>query len=421
VSGDPVIRARGVSKSFRGSARATSFKERVLKLGHGTGERFYALRDVTLDVSAGRSVGLIGPNGSGKSTLLKILTGILRPSAGEVEVRGRVSSLLELGAGFNGELSGRDNVYLNASLLGLSRKETDGLFDSIVAFSELEDFIDNPVKHYSSGMYVRLGFAVAVHVDPDILLVDEVLAVGDEAFAKKCLDKIGEFQREGRTILFVTHSLDLVDQICDRGIVLDHGRVVFDGDPQFATGTLRGLLGTAEAPTLPDDEPGLVFGAVTIGSGSPGGAPGAMPGHFKAGDPVGVRAELTVSPELAPRIGAVIAVVMGAGDYPIWVMQAGPDQLPTDRPGRWTLDFTVDSCPPLHGAFQVAIRVDDIDGAAIGVVRSEDTFWVRSGQDAGLLNVPYEVRTAAGDDVRVSGAVSTGPVRAETSAGRGAG
>ena len=301
MSGDPVIRARGVSKSFRGSARATSFKERVLKLGHGTGERFYALRDVTLDVSAGHSVGLIGPNGSGKSTLLKILTGILRPSAGEVQVRGRVSSLLELGAGFNGELSGRDNVYLNASLLGLSRKETDGLFDSIVAFSELEDFIDNPVKHYSSGMYVRLGFAVAVHVDPDILLVDEVLAVGDEAFAKKCLDKIGEFQREGRTILFVTHSLDLVDQICDRGVVLDHGRVVFDGDPQFATGTLRGLLGTAEAPTLPDDEPGLVFGPITVGSGSAGGAPGVLPGDFKAGDPIGVRAELTVSPDVELR------------------------------------------------------------------------------------------------------------------------
>jgi ABC-2 type transport system ATP-binding protein len=418
VSGDPVIRARGVSKSFRGSARATSFKERVLKLGHGTGERFYALRDVTLDVSAGHSVGLIGPNGSGKSTLLKILTGILRPSAGEVEVRGRVSSLLELGAGFNGELSGRDNIYLNASLLGLSRKETDGLFDSIVAFSELEDFIDNPVKHYSSGMYVRLGFAVAVHVDPDILLVDEVLAVGDEAFAKKCLDKIGEFQREGRTILFVTHSLDLVDQICDRGIVLDHGRVVFDGDPQFATGTLRGLLGTAEAPTLPDDEPGLVFGAITVGD-----VPGAVRGEFKAGDPIGVRAELTVSPDVAPRIGAVIAVVMGAGDYPIWVMKAGPDELPTDRPGRWTLDLAVAECPPLHGAFQVAIRVDDVDGAAIGVVRSEDTFWVRSGQDVGLLNVPYDVRTAAGD-VRASGTVSTGgtvQVRAETSAGRGAG
>ena len=438
MAGDTVISARGVSKSFRGSARATSLKERVLKLGHGTGERFYALRDVTLDIGSGHTVGLIGPNGSGKSTLLKILTGILRPSSGEVEVSGRVSSLLELGAGFNGELSGRDNVYLNASLLGLSRKETDGLFDSIVGFSELDDFIDNPVKHYSSGMYVRLGFAVAVHVDPDILLVDEVLAVGDEAFAKKCLDKIAEFQQEGRTILFVTHSLDLVDRICDRGIVLDHGKVVFDGDPQFATGTLRGLLGTAvspEATALPDDEPGLVLGAIAVGD-----RPGAVRGEFAAGDPIGVRAELTVSPEVAARVGAVVAVVMGAGDIPVWVMRVGPEQLP-GAPGRWTLDFAVPECPPLRGAFQVAIRVDDVDGAAMGVARSDGTFWVRSGQDVGLLAVPYTV--AAGSDTGSesgsdpgsgprsgprsglrSGPGSgpgSGTVEVRTSAGRGAG
>ena len=416
MPGDTVISAREVSKSFRGSARATSLKERVLKLGHGTGERFFALRDVTLDIGSGHTVGLIGPNGSGKSTLLKILTGILRPSAGEVRVSGRVSSLLELGAGFNGELSGRDNVYLNASLLGLSRRETDGLFDSIVAFSELEDFIDNPVKHYSSGMYVRLGFAVAVHVDPDILLVDEVLAVGDEAFAKKCLDKIAEFQREGRTILFVTHSLSLVDEICDRGVVLDHGRVVFDGDPQFATGTLRALLGTAEQAVAPpgEPEPGLVFGDITVGA-----APGEVRGDFRAGDPVGIRVELAVSPDMAPRVDSVVVVVMGAGDYPIWMMRVGRDRLP-ERPGGWTLDLAVAECPPLHGAFQVAVRVDDADGAPIGVVRSKDTFWVRSGQEAGLLAVPYRVDAAASGtvDAGASGARDAG---IGTSAGRGAG
>ncbi|HEY6749221.1 MAG TPA: ABC transporter ATP-binding protein [Mycobacteriales bacterium] len=403
-----VISARAVGKSFRGSARATSLKERVLRMGHGTGERFQALTDVTLDITAGHTVGLIGPNGSGKSTLLKILTGILRPSTGTVDVRGRVSSLLELGAGFNGELSGRDNIYLNASLLGLSRKETDGLFDSIVAFAELEDFIDNPVKHYSSGMYVRLGFAVAVHVDPDILLVDEVLAVGDEAFAKKCLDKIAEFQRDGRTILFVTHSLDLVDQICDRGIVLDHGRVVFDGDPQFATGTLRALLGTAEPTVAPpeDPEPGLVFGDITIGD-----VPGTTRGDFRAGDPVGVRVELAVSAATAPRIAAVVAVVMGAGDIPVWVMQVEADALPTDRPGTWTVDFAVADCPPLYGAFQVAVRVDDVEGTIMGVTRSRDTFWVRSGQAVGLLAVPYRVRTSSGELEQQAG----------TSAGRGAG
>jgi ABC-2 type transport system ATP-binding protein len=405
---DAVIRARGVTKSFRTSTRATSLKERVLRMGHGTPERFTALRDVTLDIPAGSSVGLIGPNGAGKSTLLNILAGILRPTTGTIEVSGRISSLLELGAGFNGELSGRDNIYLNASLLGLSRRETDRHLDSIVAFSELGDFIDNPVKHYSSGMYVRLGFAVAVHVDPDILLVDEVLAVGDEAFARKCLDKIAEFQREGRTILFVTHSLDLVDRICDRGIVLDHGRVLFDGDPQFATGTLRALLGTVEPAVAPEEpEPGLVFHAITVGD-----VPGAVRGDFAGGDPIGIRAELAVSAEMAPRVAAVVVVVMGAGDYPIWVMRAGRDQLPVDRPGSWALDFAVDECPPLHGAFQVAIRVDDVDGAIVGVERSKDTFWVRSGQDVGLLAVPYRVETAADRTSRAA---------VDVRAGRGAG
>jgi ABC-2 type transport system ATP-binding protein len=415
VGGEIAIRARGVGKSFRGSGRATSLKERILRMGHGTAEPFQALRDVDLEIPAGQTVGLIGHNGSGKSTLLKILTGILRPTTGTVEVNGRVSSLLELGAGFNGELSGRDNIYLNASLLGLSRKETDGLFDSIVEFSELEEFIDNPVKHYSSGMYVRLGFAVAVHVDPDILLVDEVLAVGDEAFARKCLDKIAEFQREGRTILFVTHSLNLVDEICDRGIVLDRGRVVFDGDPQFATGTLRALLGTAGDTVAPveEPEPGLEFGPITIGD-----VPGRERGEFAGGDPIGIRVEMSVSPAMARAVGGVVVVVMGAGDYPVWVMDAVRDRLPTE-PGDWTLDFAVAACPPLHGAFQVAVRVDDLDGTAIGVERSAETFWVRSGQDSGLLAVPYEVAA------EVAAASRPGPapaqVRTGTKAGRGAG
>jgi ABC-2 type transport system ATP-binding protein len=420
VGGEIAIRARGVGKSFRGTGRATSLKERILRMGHGTAEPFEALRDVNLEIAAGQTVGLIGHNGSGKSTLLKILTGILRPTTGEVEVNGRVSSLLELGAGFNGELSGRDNIYLNASLLGLSRKETDGLFDSIVEFSELEEFIDNPVKHYSSGMYVRLGFAVAVHVDPDILLVDEVLAVGDEAFARKCLDKIAEFQREGRTILFVTHSLSLVDEICDRGVVLDRGRVVFDGDPQFATGTLRALLGTAEDTVAPveEPEPGLEFGPITVGD-----LPGRRErGEFSGGDPVAIRVEMSVSPAMAPTVGGVVVVVMGAGDLPVWVMDADRDQLPTG-PGDWTLDFAVPACPPLHGAFQVAVRVDDLDGTAIGVERSAETFWVRSGQDAGLLAVPYEVATEVAAEVAAESRRGPAPVQVSrgTKAGRGAG
>ena len=229
---EATISASGVGKRFQlHHKRATSLKERLLLHRRASSEEFWALRDVDLEIGGGLTVGLIGPNGSGKSTLLKVLSGILAPTTGTVAVRGRVASLLELGAGFNGELTGRENVYLNAAILGLSRRETSRQFDDIVAFAELEPFIDNQVKHYSSGQYVRLGFAVAVHVSPDILLVDEVLAVGDESFQRKCLTKIAEFQEQGCTILFVTHSLDLVPRICGRAVVLDHGRVLHDGDP----------------------------------------------------------------------------------------------------------------------------------------------------------------------------------------------
>jgi len=251
---EATISASGVGKRFQlHHKRATSLKERLLLHRRASSEEFWALRDVDLEIGGGLTVGLIGPNGSGKSTLLKVLSGILAPTTGTVAVRGRVASLLELGAGFNGELTGRENVYLNAAILGLSRRETSRQFDDIVAFAELEPFIDNQVKHYSSGQYVRLGFAVAVHVSPDILLVDEVLAVGDESFQRKCLTKIAEFQEQGCTILFVTHSLDLVPRICGRAVVLDHGRVLHDGDPVEATERLRSLLGTAAMIVLSED------------------------------------------------------------------------------------------------------------------------------------------------------------------------
>jgi ABC-2 type transport system ATP-binding protein len=392
---DLAIRADGVSKAFR-SHRSTSLKERLVGRGGGASPPFYALRDITLEIRSGHTVGLIGPNGSGKSTLLKVLAGILRPTAGEVVAHGRIASLLELGAGFNGELSGRDNVFLNASLLGLSHRETERLFDSIVAFSELEEFIDNPVKHYSSGMYVRLGFAVAVHVDPDILLVDEVLAVGDEAFAKKCLDKIAEFQADGRTILFVSHALDLVEQVCDRAVVLEHGRMVFDGDPEFATGTLRAMLGTAKPAAVPAEpgEPRLLIPRITVGD-----VPGEERAEFTAGDKVAVRAVLQVAPDVAGLLGAVIVVIMGAGGHPIWVMRADGDLLPGTG-GEWVLDFVVHDCPPLHGAFVAVVRVDDAEGNPVAVAQTRDAFWVRSGQEVGLLNVPYEVSTRVGGSTR---------------------
>jgi len=238
--GTNVIEVRDVSKRFV-IRKEKSLKERVVNFGRSNlhKEDFWALRDVSLDVAAGTTVGLVGPNGSGKSTLLKTIGGILQPTTGTVGLRGRLAALLELGAGFHQDLTGRENVYLNASILGLSRQQTDGYFEGIVDFSGIEPFIDTQVKFYSSGMYVRLAFAVAVHVDPDVLLVDEVLAVGDEPFQRKCMDRIRAFQRDGRTIVLVTHSLDQVAQLCDRAVVLDKGRVAADGAPGEALRVLR--------------------------------------------------------------------------------------------------------------------------------------------------------------------------------------
>lgn len=232
-----------VSKRFV-LRKDNSLKERLVNFGRGRKHRedFWALRNVTASFQAGHTVALIGHNGSGKSTLLKVIGGIVDATTGSVSRRGRIAALLELGAGFHPDLTGRENVYLNASIMGLSRAVTEERFDDIVAFSGIGDFIDTQVKFYSSGMYVRLAFAVAIHTDPDLLLVDEVLAVGDEAFQRKCLDKIRTFQQEGRTIILVTHNLSQVIELCDRAILLNRGEVVYDGDPRRAVSEFRDIL-----------------------------------------------------------------------------------------------------------------------------------------------------------------------------------
>lgn len=200
---------------------------------------FTALDDLSLTVHQGESVALLGLNGSGKSTTLKLVSGVLQPSTGTVLTRGRVAGLIEVGAGFHPDLSGRENVYLNAAILGMSKDETDAKFDDIVAFSEIGQFIDTEVKFYSSGMFVRLAFAVAIHTQMDVLLVDEVLAVGDEPFQHKCLDKIQEFHASGKTVVVVTHDLGAAQRVCQRGVLLEHGRAVLDGTVEQAVDRLR--------------------------------------------------------------------------------------------------------------------------------------------------------------------------------------
>lgn len=235
-----MIRIEHVSKRF--SLRHTrALKELVFAAlqRKKLSDSFLALDDVDLTVHAGETVGLIGFNGSGKSTLLKTISGVLFPDHGRVMVRGRVAGLIEVGAGFHPDLSGRENVYLNGAILGMTREQVDETFDDIVAFSEIEQFIDTDVKYYSSGMFLRLAFAVAVHTEPDIFLVDEILSVGDEPFQRKCLDRIRQLQAAGRTMVIVSHELDMLQTLCSRIVVLQKGRVVFDGDPQRAVEVLR--------------------------------------------------------------------------------------------------------------------------------------------------------------------------------------
>lgn len=213
--------------------RPQSFQELLVGVGrrtNGSREEFWALRDVNFEVLAGETVGLVGPNGSGKSTALKLISRIIEPTTGRVTVKGKVSALIELGAGFHPDLTGRENVYLLGSIMGLSNKEMGRRFDRIVGFAELEQFIDTPVKHYSSGMYMRLAFASAINVDADILLIDEVLAVGDQGFQEKCHTTIGEFQRAGMTIVVVSHDLSLIQRFCQRAVYLRGGTIAACGE-----------------------------------------------------------------------------------------------------------------------------------------------------------------------------------------------
>ncbi len=255
------VQIEQVSKHFKlYHQNARSIKERMIRFGRTEYEEFWALRDVSITIEQGSTFGLLGHNGSGKSTLLKCVAGILRPTSGRILKRGRTAALLELGSGFHPDLTGRENIFLNGSILGLTRSEVERIFDAVVDFSEIGRFIDNQVKYYSSGMYARLAFALAVHVDPELVVIDEVLAVGDEAFQRKCMRRIKEFQREGRTIMLVTHAADVVRQICDTAAVLDRGNLVHLGTPAEAVKAfreslrLRGIELPEEAKRLTDAE-----------------------------------------------------------------------------------------------------------------------------------------------------------------------
>lgn len=275
---------------------------------------FWALRDVSFSVEAGEVVGIVGRNGAGKSTLLKVLSRITHPTEGEAEIRGRLGSLLEVGAGFHPELSGRENIYLNGAILGMRRAEMNRKFDAIVDFAEVERFIDMPVKRYSSGMYVRLAFAVAAHLEPEVLIVDEVLAVGDHAFQQKCLGRMEEVSREGRTVLFVSHSMAAIQQLCSRVLLLKQGEVAADGTPTDVVATyLSDVVHTSHGPIDLSQIPrSSAKNRPIIRSLSLLDSAGASRGVFGANDPMTI--EFVVEPPFAlrePRLAAAIEETSG--------------------------------------------------------------------------------------------------------------
>jgi ABC-2 type transport system ATP-binding protein len=348
----PALEVADVSKKFRlYRERPTSLKARVLH-SRMRAEDFWALRDVSFHVPQGSSLGLIGHNGSGKTTLLKIVAGILRPTSGLVRERGRLAALLELGAGFHPELTGRENVYLNASFLGLSSRETDAAYEAIVAFAELQDFMDNQVKFYSSGMLVRLGFAVAVHVDPEVLLIDEVLAVGDEAFQAKCLDRIGQFQRDGRTIVLVTHALDTVTQICDRAVMLHHGEVHSAGAPADVVREMRHvLLGTTDPGFVPEEGTRQAeIDGVELSWGS-----GAREIALRRGDGLTVQVDVRTNEPIAD-LDVDFQILDGATNYPVLDARTSAHGIVIARfDGKKRVRFRIGSFPYAAGKYWVTI------------------------------------------------------------------
>jgi ABC-type polysaccharide/polyol phosphate transport system ATPase subunit len=348
-----------VTKSFRvHRERANSLKQRLAGGGRNRYEEFLALRDVSFDVNEGEVFGVIGHNGSGKSTLLKCMAGILRPNAGEVHVHKRMSALLELGAGFHPELSGRDNVFLNAAILGMTRREIAKRFDEIVDFSGLDEFIDTPVKTYSSGMYVRLAFAVAINVDPSLLLIDEILAVGDVTFQQRCMEKFTQFRDEGRTIVIVTHDLNTVKTMCDRAVLLEHGAVTGEGDPSVLVDQYtEGMLGTGIEN--PDGSSRRGSGEIVI-EGAELLVDGVETSRCRTGDSVVLRLHFDATAAVQNPVFA-LRIESLSGATVTFPCTRDVDLVPPSLTGRGTVEIELRDLPLLPGPYVIHTEITGYD------------------------------------------------------------
>jgi ABC-type polysaccharide/polyol phosphate transport system ATPase subunit len=425
------IEVRNVRKVYRRYGRRSQFATLKSALLSGSllrgmrpDEAFEALKGISFDVAAGKTFGIVGRNGSGKSTMLKMIAGIGRPTTGAVTINGRVSALIELGAGFHPEISGRENVFINGMMLGLSRREIAARFDEIVRFAELEEFIEAPVKTYSSGMYLRLGFAVAIHVDPEVLLVDEVLAVGDEAFTHKCLDKLGDLRRRGRTVLLVTHSLDLVSRFCDEAMWLDGGLARAQGDPKRVIDAYLTAVAQGENSQIGRDEAARASEQVDLlpdraedmfksGEGRWGSREVEIveldlldaegrPNHvFQSGDPVDIRLRLHAKRKVEDVVvGVAIFSADGACCY-------GTNTLIEGAPageivGDGETHFIVDRLDMVDGTYKLDVAVHRENGVPYDYHRLLYTFRVTSRlREAGIFRPPHRWTFSGG--IRIDG------------------
>ncbi len=393
----PIIEVHRISKLYRlGATHGQSYKVlRDVIAGAFSRKKqdslreFWALQDISFDVQEGEVLGVIGRNGAGKSTLLKILSRITEPTAGEITLRGRVASLLEVGTGFHPELTGRENIFMNGAILGMTRQEIRSKFDEIVAFSEVERFIDTPVKRYSSGMYVRLAFAVAAHLEPEILLVDEVLSVGDAEFQKKCLGKMGEVAKGGRTVLFVSHNLGSVKQLCSKGILLDRGKIAFEGPIEEAVNQYLANNKPASsnvqfrdlaAPFGVDDV--AHFTAVSLH-----GSDGNPRDSFVIGDDLHIRVEMAFrQPVRIVQFSLIIRSSAGLGIYHI----VSPDRgfwMQNVSPGKYVLEIVVPDIALYPGKYTVGdLWMADANNCKIDATSESALFAVTDGSP--LINRP---------------------------------